>query len=151
MERVEQTFNLKQHSDKHKVGCYLIVLLMVSHLSIGGLLMFNLGIWGIAIWVAIVASGFYLYNKTYTSKCIVQTTDEGFSIDVLTKSAEIDITIRQLKWSDLMYFSYYSHKNTQTLTLTVSNQEEIVFDGVTAEKFYNYLKVCFPEKEPINQ
>ena len=143
MANLDQTFNLKQHSDKHKVGCYLMVLFMVSHLSIGGLLMFNLGYWGIAIWVAIVLSGFYLYNRIYTSKCIVQTTAEEFSIEVTTKSAEIDIAVRQFKWSDLVKFSYYSHRSTQTLTLTVSNQEKIVFDSFTAEKFYDYMEYAY--------
>ena len=149
MPKLEQTFHLQQHSDKDNVGCYLWVLLIMGHLVIGGLLMFNLGYWGIAIWVAVVASGFYLYNKNYTSKCIVETTAEGFSIEVTTKSAEIDIATKQFTWTDLVKFSYFSRRSTQTLTLTVANKEKIVFDGVTAEKFYYFLKARFPEKNQL--
>ncbi len=147
MANIEQTFNLKQHSDKHKVGCYLGVLLMVSHLTVGSLLMFNLGIWGIVIWIAIAASGFYLYNKHYSSKCIVQTTVGGFSLEVLTKSAEIDIALRQFRWIDLSTFSFFANKGKYELTLTLPNEEKIIFDTDSCEKFYDYLKARFPEKK----
>ena len=147
MAKIEQTFKLEQFSDRKRVGCYLIVAVMIAHLTIGGFLFFTFG-WGAAIlWLGAIMSSFYFYNKRFSSDCIVQTYEDNFSIEVTTQSVEIETSVRQFSWDDLKTYEYRAYKGGEDVTLTLSNEEKIELRGYESSRFNDYLKARFPNKK----
>lgn len=143
----KRVFKLYQYKDDEGLGCTLQILTIIAYLFLGFFFIDKLGAAGAMLPIGMVMVAWYFIRRRSRSFCKVTVDEDGFTVEVVTPSAEIRVGKNTFVWSDLQEFEYYYGKSGQWVHLYIANVEKIVLTGYECSHFASFLKKHFPEKE----
>jgi hypothetical protein len=103
-----EIFRLYQDKDKEGNGCTLSLLVMIAYLILGFFFVTQLGAGGALMLMVIAMFSWHYIRQRSRSACIVTTQDDGFTVEILKASAELEVGKSFLCWKDLLEFKVYS-------------------------------------------
>lgn len=142
----KRVYKLYQYKDSEASGCMLYLLTGVAYLFLGLIFLAKFGAGGIFLLMALTMLAWYYIRQRYRSFCTITVADEGFTLNVVKPSSDIEVGKRTFSWNDLQDFRGYPIRGGMMLEIYCTNTEEMVFTGYECSRLLRWLEKNFPEK-----